>query len=144
VNSACRSVAFGEPDPAFKKENDAAIRVAATYMASTWPDAVPRQILATAQRVYQVCDAEHEWLLSPQGHVTGRAAVEEALTPQSEELLQVNWAVTWRASVGAALCCDTFLITDKGPRTVTVPEQWPLKRIRVQGAEFVCPDLLLR
>jgi Xaa-Pro aminopeptidase len=142
--AASRSAAFGEPDPAFRKENDAAIRVAATYMASTWPDAVPRQILATAQRVYQVCDAEHEWLLSPQGYVTGRAAVEEALTPQSEELLQANWAVTWRASVGAALSCDTFLISDKGPRAVTVPEQWPLKRIRVQGAEFVCPDLLLR
>jgi Xaa-Pro aminopeptidase len=142
--AASRSVVFGQPDPAFRKEHDAACRVSATYTASSWPDAMPRQILATAQRVYQLSGAEHEWLLSPQGHVTGRAAVELGLTPQTEELLQAGWAVTWRASVGAALSCDTFLVGEEGPRSVTLPEQWPLKRIRIQGAEFVRPDLLIR
>jgi Xaa-Pro dipeptidase len=141
---ASRSLSFGQPETSFRKDHDAACRVSATYTASTWPDAMPRQILGAAQRVYQLAGAEHEWLLCPQGHVTGRAPVEMNVTPQTEELLQANWAVTWRASVGAALSCDTFLITEEGPRTLTVPEQWPLKRIRVQGAEFVRPDLLIR
>jgi Xaa-Pro dipeptidase len=141
---ASRSVVFGQPDSEFRKEHDSACRVSATYTASSWPDAMPRQILATAQRVYQLAGVEHEWLLSPQGHVTGRAPVELNLTPQTEELLQAGWAVTWRASVGAAVSCDTFLVTDQGPKTITVSEQWPLKRIRVQGAEFVRPDLLIR
>jgi Xaa-Pro aminopeptidase len=141
---ASRSVTFGQPEDSFRKAHDAACRVSATYTASTWPDAMPRQILTTAQRVYQVSGAEHEWRLCPQGHVTGRAPVELPLLPQTEELLQAGWAVTWRASVGAAISCDTFLVSDEGPRTVTVPEQWPLKRIRVQGAEFVRPDLLIR
>ena len=35
-------------------------------------------------------------------------------------------------------------IGEDGPRSVTIPEQWPLKRIRIQGAEFVRPDLLIR
>jgi Xaa-Pro aminopeptidase len=141
---ASRSVAFGQPEASFRKEHDAACRVSATYTASTWPDAMPRQVLATAQHVYQVSGAEHEWRLCPQGHITGRAPVELALLPQTEELLQAGWAVTWRASVGAALSCDTFLVSEEGPRTLTVSEQWPLKRIRVQGAEFVRPDLLIR
>jgi Xaa-Pro dipeptidase len=141
---ASRSVVFGQPAADFRKEHDAACRVSATYTASSWPDAMPRQILATARRVYQLAGAEHEWLLCPQGHITGRAPVELGLTPQTEELLHAGWAVTWRASVGAAVSCDTVLVTEEGPKTITVPEQWPLKRIRVQGAEFVCPDLLIR
>jgi Xaa-Pro aminopeptidase len=141
---ASRSVSFGSPDPLLRREHDAAAKVSATYVASTWPDAVPREILSAGRRVYMVCNFEHEWLLSPQGHLTGRAAVEQALTPRTEELFQTGWAVTWRASAGAAISCDTFLVTDDGPRAITPTEVWPLKRIRIQGADFVRPDILQR
>ena len=142
--TASRSLCFGEPDPAFRKEHDAACKVTATYIASSWPDAVPRQILATGRHVYHLTGFEHEWRLAPQGSVTGRAAVELKLTPYTEELFQADWPLTWQASVGAAVSCDTFLVSNDGPVSVTPAEAWPLKRIRVQGAEFVRPDVLLR
>jgi len=141
---AGRAVSFGPVDAAFRKEHDAACRVSATYVASSWPDAMPRQILATGRRVYQVADAEHEWLACPQGHITGHAPVELPLTPDTDELLQAGWAITWYATVGAACSCDTFLITEEGPRSLTPSENWPLKLIRIQGAEFVRPDILIR
>lgn len=141
---ASRSVSFGPPPPSFQKAHDAACRVSATYVASTWPDAVPGQILATAKRVFSAVGAEHEWVLCPQGHVTGRNAVELPIYPDTEELLQANWAVTWRTTVGPASSCDTFLISDDGPRMLTIADNWPMKRIRVQGADFVRPDLLIR
>jgi Xaa-Pro aminopeptidase len=142
--TASRSVAFGLIEPAFRRDHDSACRVSATYLASSWPDAVPRQILGTARRVYQVSGAEHEWLLYPQGQVTGRMPVELPLTPETDDLLQAGWAITWAGGVGAALSRDTFLIGEDGPRTITIADGWPLKRIRVQGAEFVRPDVLLR
>jgi hypothetical protein len=142
--TASRSVSFGAPDAALRKEHDVACKVTATYIASSWPDAVPRQILTSGRRVYQVTGAEHEWLLAPQGHITGHDPVELVLTPQTEDLLQNGWTVTWRSTCGAAVSCDTFLITEEGPRPITAAESWPLKRIRVQGAEFVRPDLLVR
>jgi Xaa-Pro dipeptidase len=142
--TASRSVSFGQPDAQVRKDHDSACKVSATYVASSWPDAVPKQILTTGRRVYLVTGAEHEWLLCPQGHVTGRAPVELALTPQIEDLFQAGWAVTWRGSVGSGLSCDTFLLTEDGPKTITAAETWPLKRIRIQGAEFVRPDLLIR
>ncbi len=141
---ASRSVCFGQPDPLFRKEHDSACKVSATYVASSWPDSVPRQILASGQRIYQLTGAEYDWYLAPQGQVTGRLPVEVELTPQQEELLLANQAITWSASVGAAVSCDTFLISEDGPRAVTAAENWPLKRIRIQGAEFVRPDLLVR
>jgi Xaa-Pro dipeptidase len=141
---ASRSICFGQPDTLFRREHDAACKVCATYVASSWPDSVPRQILASGLRIYQLIGAEHEFYLAPQGELTGRAPAELTLTPQYEDLFQVNWAVVWRVSVGAALSCDTFLISEDGPRAVTAAENWPLKRIRIQGAEFVRPDLLVR
>jgi Xaa-Pro aminopeptidase len=142
--TASRSVCFGEPQPQVRKDHDTACKVSATYVASSWPDAVPKQILATGRRVYTVCGAEHEWLLSPQGYITGRAPVELNLTTHTDDLFQSGWAVTWRAGAGSGLSCDTLLLTEDGPRTITGTENWPLKRIRIQGAEFVRPDLLIR
>jgi Xaa-Pro aminopeptidase len=141
---ASRAVSFGPAEPALRQAHNAACKVSATYLASSWPDAVPRQILTTGRRVYLLSGVEHEWLLCPQGHVTGRTPVELPLTPNTEELFQAGWGVTWSPSVGAASSCDTFLVTDKGADPITPTENWPLKKIKVQGAEFTRPDVLQR
>ncbi|MBI3407758.1 MAG: M24 family metallopeptidase [Planctomycetes bacterium] len=141
---ASRAISIGQPEAQFRKEYDAVCKVSATYIASSWPDAVPRQILASAQRIYQIAGAEHEWALSPQGHLIGRAISETALTPRNEELLPNHSAVAWTTSVGAALSCDTFLISEDGPKPITAAENWPLKRIKIQGADFYRPDILVR
>jgi Xaa-Pro aminopeptidase len=142
--TASRSVSFGEPDAEFRKEHDAACKIAATYLASSWPDAVPRQVLSMGRNVYELTGFEHEWRLCQQGHLTGRRPVEMSLTPQTLELIPADCALTWRVSVGAAFSCDTFLITDKGPQLLTPTEMWPSKLIRVQGAEVYRPDVLAR
>ncbi len=142
--TSSRTVCFGEVPEELKLAQNAVCRVSASYLASTWPDAVPREVLLAGRRIYMLSNFEHEWLLSPQGHVTGRAAVEMNFTPQTGDLLEAGWAVTWNASAGAACSCDTYLVTDKGPRPITPTEVWPLKRIRIQGAECIRPDILVR
>jgi Xaa-Pro dipeptidase len=141
---ASRAVSFGQAEAEFRKEHDAACRVSATYIAGSWPDSMPRQILNMGRRVYQASDFEHEWRTAPQGHITGRACVERAITPDTEELLQNGSAITWNVTVGAASSCDTFFVTEEGPIAITAVENWPLKRIRIQGADFVRPDILIR
>ena len=142
--SASRAVSFGGIDPEFQREHNAVCRVSASFLASTWPDAVPREILTAGRRIYLISGFEHEWLQAPQGWLTGRAPVELPLTPKTEDLFQPGWAVTWNANAGAASSCDTFIITEQGPKIMSPPEAWPLKRIRIQGAEFVRPDVLQR
>jgi Xaa-Pro aminopeptidase len=139
-----RSVSFGRPDDTFRQESDAACKISVAYAASTWPDAVPREILTQARRVYAISGFEHEWRHCSQGHVTGRSPVEMTILPKTEELLQAGWGITWRASVGAASSCDTYLIAEKGPEIITPPEAWPLSRIRFQGADFFRPYFLER
>jgi Xaa-Pro aminopeptidase len=142
--TAGRTLSFGPPDASLEQEQEAACKISATYIASTWPDGLPSQILAAGKRVYQVAGYEHEWRLGPQGFVTGRSPVELALSPQTEELFHLGYAVTWRVSVGSALSCDTFLITERGPESITPAETWPQKKIRVQGGEFLRPFILQR
>ncbi len=142
--TASRTVCFSEVPEELKQAENAVCRVSASYLASTWPDAVPREVLLAGRRIYMLSKFEHEWLLSPQGHVTGRAAVEMQFTPQTGDLMEAGWAVTWNASAGPACSCDTYLVTDKGPKPMTPTEVWPLKRIRIQGAECIRPDILVR
>jgi Xaa-Pro aminopeptidase len=142
--TASRTVCFGAPDATMRREHETVCKVSAAYVASSWPDSVVSLVMEKGRRIYELGGAEHEWLLRPQGHVTGRTPVEFLLTPSAEDLMQANWAVTWQSSCGTALSCDTFLLTEEGPRTVTAAESWPLKRIRISGAEFVRPDLLIR
>lgn len=141
---ASRVVSFGAPSPELRKEHDSACKVSAGYIAATWPDAVPREILLAGRRIYLITGFEHEWMLAPQGYLTGRAAVEGMITPQTEAIFLDGNAVTWQGSAGASLVCDTFLVTSKGPINITPTEIWPLKRIRIQGNELVRPDILQR
>lgn len=142
--TASRTVVFGTEAQDLRQAHNAVCRVTASYLASTWPDAVPREILLAGKRIYLISGYEHEWTLAPQGHLTGRAPVELSFTPRTEDLFLEGWAVTWAATAGAAVSCDTFLITDQGPRSMTPPDGWPMKRIRIQGAEFTRPDVLQR
>jgi hypothetical protein len=141
---ASRAISFGQPDSAFRRDYDNACKISATYVAGSWPDSVPRQILLTGQRIYQLTGVEHEFYLAPQGHLIGHALVEANISLHDEQLLEAHTAVTWCVAVGAAVSCDTYLIAEDGPRPITSAENWPLKRIRIQGAEFVRPDLLIR
>jgi Xaa-Pro aminopeptidase len=142
--TAARSFSFGPPDETLKKEHITACKVHATYVASTWPDAVPREIFNAGKRIYLVNGFEHEWQLAPQGHVTGRTPVEFAFTPDTEELLRSHWAITWGPTVGAAACVDTYLVSETGPQLLTPTEAWPLIGIRISGADFICPGILER
>jgi len=142
--TATRMVCFGEPPDDLKQEMNAVCRVSAAYVAATWPDSVPREVLMAGRRIYLISGHEHEWTLGPQGHVTGRSPVELTLTPRTDELMQSGWAVTWQAAAGTAASADTFVISEAGASLVTPMESWPQKRVRVQGTEVLRPDLLVR
>lgn len=142
--TASRTVCFDDVPEDLKRELSAVVRVSACYLVSTWPDAVPREILTSGQRFYQLAGFEHEWLQAPQGFLTGRAAVEGTFNPKTNELIEPGWAITWNASAGAAVSCDTFLVTESGPKALTPAETWPMKRLRMQGAECIRPDVLIR
>jgi Xaa-Pro aminopeptidase len=145
VATASRSVCLSTPSPDLRREYNAACLVTGGYLAATRPGIGLAEALQAGRDVYRLSGFEHEWLLSPQGHVTGRAPVELLVTPQAEGLFQLGWSIAWSPSAGAAGSCDTFLVTPRGPECVTPPgEGWPGTRVRILETEFDLPDLLQR
>jgi Xaa-Pro aminopeptidase len=142
--TASRTVNLGPPDATFRQEMDAVCSITAAYIAGTWPDSGPREILASGRRVYKGTGFEHDWLLAPQGFVSGWAPVELAMTARTTELLQTGWAVTWSASAGSACSCDTFVVAGDGCKLITPADGWPQKRIRMGGLIIIRPDVLQR
>lgn len=140
--TASRTFTFGPAEDMLKKEHLTACRVAATYAAGSWPNAVPKDLLAIARRIYNAQGFENEWQLAPQGYVTCRVPVEKPLDPELVDVLGANWAVAWTPSVGAAACWDTYLLRDDGPLLLTPTDNWPLVGVRVSGQQIDCPNLL--
>jgi hypothetical protein len=130
--TASRTVHFGPPDEGTQQAHTAVCRVTGAYVASTWPDSRPREILLAGRRYADRADPDCP--LGPPGALTGWAPVELALRPVTDELLQP----------GDALSCDTFLVTADGPKLLTPTESWPVKRIRIQGMKLTRPDILQR
>ncbi len=73
VATASRAACFGPVPEQIRLDHNAVCRVGASYMASTWPEAVPREVLVAANRIYQVSGFEHEWLVAQQGFLTAAA-----------------------------------------------------------------------
>jgi Xaa-Pro aminopeptidase len=144
IATASRAVCFGPPPADLCPEFDHACRLSAAWLAGTKPGLRPGDLLVASRRLFSNTDYEHEWRRCPPGYCTGRAAVEQLLTPGSRDLFEADWAVTWQARVGSALICDTFVVTPQGPVSVTSAESWPIKRVRVGGDCFERPDLLIR
>jgi hypothetical protein len=142
--AASRTVSFGKPPADLQKEHDVATRVSATYMASTWPDAIASEVLNLGRRIYLVSAMEDEWRLAPQGFVTGRSPIEQSFRPGRPDLIQGGWSIVWTPSAGAAMCWDTFVVLDSGAQLLTMPQSWPLRRIRIQGSEVMRPDIFVR
>ena len=52
--TASRSVCFGEMSDELRQDHNAVCRVSASYLAASWPDAVPREILLAGRRICNI------------------------------------------------------------------------------------------
>jgi hypothetical protein len=97
-------------------------------------------VVEAGQAVAHMVGHDETWRLGPPGYVTGWQPVERPLTPTTPLALEAGWSAVWQAGVGAACCGDTYLVASP-PACVTPVENWPLKRVRVQGQTIDVPDI---
>src|SRR5262249_19664338 len=139
--TASRTVSFGPPnDP---HEAETATRVFATRFAASIPGSTTKTVFDAGQEFATAQEFPHEWRLNSAGHLTGWLPVEDALKPTNVEPLESGWALTLTASIGAALCQESLLIGESPPFCITSPEDWPIKRLHVQGISVEVPDILI-
>jgi Xaa-Pro dipeptidase len=142
--TASRTVCFGRPDEAFRKEHDTACRLSGVYRSLSTPGGSVGSAGEAGRWLTADTPFEYEWRHTPPGYGAGWFAAEELRRAGHEEKFVANQAVVWQARVGSAAVVDTVLVGEAGPVPVTPPEGWPFKRVRMQDRTSDVPDLLVR
>ncbi len=142
--TASRTVCFGQPDEALRKEHNMACRLSGVYRSLSTPGNSVGMAGDAGRWLTADTPFEYDWRLSMPGYGAGWFAAEELRKGGHEEKFVAHQAVTWQARVGAAAVVDTVLIEADGPVPVTPPEGWPFKRVKLQDRTSDVPDLLVR
>jgi len=141
--SVSRTVCFGQMDPALVTQYQLCCMIDATYIYFSQHDEPAADVIKRARRIYEKSGSPHEWLLAPQGGVTGYSPCELMLQPNSPFRFRAGMAVAWTPSVGMARTGDTVLLHENGFEILTIPQQWPTLTISVKGFEVDRPAALI-
>lgn len=142
--TAARTVWFGKPDPVHSDAFDAALRWRVVHLAPIRVGDRVADGMAAGQHVLKSSRFEHEGRLSAPLRLTGRESSECLLLPTSPERWAIGWAMVWSERLGSAALGDTYVIGEDAVSCVTVPTDWPLRRIVYQGRTFDLPDAMIR
>jgi Xaa-Pro dipeptidase len=143
--TASRTVSFGRPPDAFRRDYAAAARVAAVYQSLSVPGETVTTAADAGRRVVGP-EYEYEWRRSQPGYGAGWFPVEELRRLGADDPLAAGQPVVWQARVGAAAVVDTVMVASAGAWAVTPPDMtvWPYKRFTLNGRAFDVPDVLAR
>lgn len=142
--AATRTVSFGPPSAAYRKQFQAAAMVQATGIYFSQPDMVASRLFGKIRRIYEKFGYDREWRVCDQGSVIGYEPCDIPIGPTSHLPLATNMAVHWHPSVGGAMLGDTILIAENGYEPLGFVEGWPRMSVAVKGCSIECPDLMVR
>lgn len=142
--TASRTVWFRKPDDKERAEYDLATRLSAVYRSMTKADAAVGPISEAARRLLAGTPYEYEWRASQPGYGTGWFPAEELRRHGVDDPFVAGQPITWQARVGAAAVIDTVIATEVGSASITPPDGWPFKRVKVGDANLDIPDALVR
>jgi Xaa-Pro aminopeptidase len=141
--STTRTVCFGQVDRDFMARYNICAMIDATCIFFSQPGELSADVLRRAKRIYEKSGVAHEWVLAPQGGVTGFSPCELLIVPASQFRFRGGMAVYWSPSVGPARSGDTVLLHEKGFEILTPTQQWPSVVVSVKGYEVERPNVLV-
>jgi Xaa-Pro aminopeptidase len=141
--SVTRTVAFHAAERELVEQHHRAAMIDATYIYFSQPGEQAAEVLKRARRIYEKIGRAHEWLLAPQGGVTGYSPCEVVVVPNCPLRLRAGMAVAWTPSVGPARSGDSVMLHENGYEILTPTQQWPFLTISVKGFEVERPGVLV-
>lgn len=141
--TASRTVCFGQSDKEFFERHYFCSMIDATYIFFSQPGEQASEVFRRAKRIYEKTGVAHEWMLAPQGGVTGYSPIEVMLVPSSQFRFRPGMALAWSPSVAAARSGDTVMLHENGFEILTPTQQWPGLIISVKGFEVERPGVLV-
>lgn len=142
--SLTRTVSFGPPEAAARRQQEALTHIAARLQATMRPGRTLDQILQVGIQAYQQAGYGKEWEQHEQGGIIGYRLREAVAFPGSPVPLRENQAVVWRVRLPRTCVEETFLVTSEGLEVLTAAADWPSRSVTVAGRSYQVADILER
>jgi Xaa-Pro aminopeptidase len=142
IASLSRIVCAGVVPEELRRRTLAAAHVNARLMAATSPGALGSELYGVAAGAYTQEGFAGEERLHHQGGACGYRTRDWLAHPASSDTVQLNQAFAWNPSITGTKVEETCLTFDGGVELITTTPDWPQISVRVEGREYLSPDVL--
>lgn len=142
VASLSRIVCAGEVPEELKRRMVGSARVNAKLLAATRPGATGSELYGVAADAYSEEGFPGEERLHHQGGAAGYRTRDWVAHPASAETVQNNQAFAWNPTVTGSKAEETCIASVEGVEVITKSPDWPQIPVRVDGREYLSPDVL--
>lgn len=142
IVSLTRIVCAGAVPAELRRRTEAVARVNAALLAATRPGATGAELYRTAARAYAEQGFSGEERLHHQGGAAGYRTRDWVAHPASAETVQTHQAFAWNPSITGTKAEETCIAFADGAEVVSASPGWPQIAVRLDGREFLSPDVL--
>lgn len=137
-----RFVQFGKIPPELQKQYEDNVYVECVLMVNTIPGKLAVDVLKKGIEAYKERGYPEEYQFHHQGGATGYTGRDYRVNFQTSDIIQENQAFCWNPSIAGTKSEDTMIATLKGPVLLSMPVQFPMIEIEMEGHTFQRPGML--
>jgi antitoxin VapB len=141
VVSLSRIVCAGEVPEELRRRTSGSARVNAKLLAATRPGAVGSELYRVAAEAYAAEGFAGEERLHHQGGAAGYRTRDWVAHPASTEEVQEPQAFAWNPTITGSKVEETCIVSAEGVEVITTTPGWPQLHVRVDGHEYLSPDV---
>jgi len=139
-----RLLSFGELPSKLRKQYQDNVFIECSMIAATRPGVKTSNVFIKAKDLYEELGYKGEWKLHHQGGAMGYDIRDYICNAQSSELVQENQCFCWNPSISGTKSEDGFIALKEGFVFITKPVLFPTLKIKLEGIEFIRPDILIK
>lgn len=142
IASLTRIVCAGAVSDELQWRTLATARVNAQLLAATRPGTSGAELYKLVARAYAEEGFEGEERLHHQGGACGYRTRDWVAHPSCEERVETNQAFAWNPSITGAKVEETCIAFADGVEVITATPEWPQLSVKINGDEYLSPDVL--
>jgi Xaa-Pro aminopeptidase len=142
--SLTRMVHFGAVPVALDRVRTCTLEIHADLLDATRSGRSYKHFFSDMQNAYAHAGHPDGWRAHHQGGPTGYACREAIITPSSDGAMSNGQAFAWNPGLPGAKNEETVLLTASGVRCLTRGDNWPVRVIHRNDADYILADWLVK
>lgn len=143
IASLSRIYCVGEISEDLRKRTDAVAKVHAEMMHSTRPNTIGKAIFEHTKKMYAEVGFAGEEAKHHQGGACGYKTRDWVGHSDSNDKVLINQAFAWNPSIAGTKSEETFIVNENGIDVITKSADFPYISNKIDGIEYLTPDILV-